>query len=73
MPAGGTITIGGKEAVQLLLRVDPEVKAVVSSGYSVDPVLGSCREYGFSAVLVKPYHRHDLSRVLQELLRPEIS
>jgi len=65
--------LGGKEAVQLLLRVDPGVKAIVSSGYSADPVMGSCREYGFSAVLVKPYNRHDLSRVLQELLLPEPS
>ena len=62
--------LGGKEAVQLLLAVDPEVKAVVSSGYSADPVLASCREYGFSAVLVKPYNRHDLGRMLQELLHP---
>jgi two-component system, cell cycle sensor histidine kinase and response regulator CckA len=62
--------LGGKEAVRLLLEVDPEVKAVVSSGYSADPVLASCREYGFSAVLAKPYNRHDLARVLQELLQP---
>jgi len=62
--------VGGKEAVQQLLRVDPEVKAVVSSGYSADPVLANCREYGFSAVLAKPYSRHDLGRVLQELLQP---
>jgi two-component system, cell cycle sensor histidine kinase and response regulator CckA len=60
--------LGGKEAVQQLLRVDPEVKVVVSSGYSADPVLANCREYGFSAVLAKPYSRLDLGRVLQELL-----
>jgi two-component system, cell cycle sensor histidine kinase and response regulator CckA len=60
--------IGGKEALQLLLGIDPEVKAVVSSGYSADPVLASCREYGFRAVLAKPYNRNELGNVLHELL-----
>jgi len=60
--------IGGKEAIRSLLELDPLVKAVVSSGYSDDPVLANCREYGFSSVLVKPYSRHEMSRVLHELL-----
>ena len=60
--------MGGKEAIGLLLDIDQEVKAVVSSGYSVDPVLANCRDYGFSSVLAKPYSKHDLSRVLHELL-----
>jgi PAS domain S-box-containing protein len=60
--------MGGKEAIRLLLDLDPAVKAVVSSGYSDDPVLANCREYGFDTVLVKPYSREELSRVLHELL-----
>ena len=60
--------MGGKEAIRLLLDLDPAVKAVVSSGYSDDPVLANCREYGFGTVLVKPYSREELSRVLHELL-----
>ena len=60
--------IGGKEALRLLLGMDPEVKAVVSSGYSDDPVLANCREYGFRSVLVKPYGKQELSVVLHELL-----
>jgi len=60
--------LGGKEAIRSLLELDPGVKAVVSSGYSDDPVLANCREYGFSSVLVKPYSRREMSRVLHELL-----
>jgi len=60
--------IGGKEAVRSLLDRYPDVKAVVSSGYSDDPVLANCREYGFRSVLVKPYSRQEMSRVLHELL-----
>jgi len=59
--------VGGKEAIALLRSIDPEVKAVVSSGYSTDPVMANYREHGFSAVLCKPYHVGEMSRVLQEL------
>ena len=60
--------VGGKEAMQMLLKIDPQVKAIVCSGYSTDPVMANHREYGFSAVLCKPYRPHDLSKILQELL-----
>jgi CheY-like chemotaxis protein len=60
--------VGGKEAVERLLKVDPHVKAIVSSGYSTDPVIANYRKYGFSAVLGKPYRPQEISKVLQELL-----
>jgi len=61
--------VGGREAIKLLLAIDPQVKAIVCSGYSSDPVMANHREYGFSAVLSKPYRPHDLSQVLQGLLK----
>jgi PAS domain S-box-containing protein len=60
--------VGGKEAITTLLKIDPDVKAIVSSGYSTDPVMANYLEYGFSAVLTKPYLLQDMSRVFQELL-----
>ena len=60
--------MGGKDAIGVLLEMDPQVKAVVSSSYSDDPVLANCREHGFCSVLVKPYSRQEMSRVLHELL-----
>jgi PAS domain S-box-containing protein len=60
--------MGGKEAIAELLRLDPDVKAVVSSGYSTDPVMADYRKYGFSAVLSKPYLMQELSKAMQELL-----
>jgi nitrogen-specific signal transduction histidine kinase/CheY-like chemotaxis protein len=65
--------VGGKETIEKLLRIDPDVKAIVSSGYSTDPIMANYRDYGFSAVLVKPYRPQDLSKVLQELLRDKDS
>ncbi len=62
--------MGGKEAIKRLLDIDPAVKAIVSSGYFTDPVMADFREYGFSAVLSKPYRLEEMSSVLQELLNP---
>ena len=60
--------MGGREAIASLLKLDPGVKAVVSSGYSNDPVMADYSNYGFSAVLGKPYRLQEISKVLQELL-----
>ncbi|MBW2308378.1 MAG: PAS domain S-box protein, partial [Deltaproteobacteria bacterium] len=59
--------MGGKEAMVKLLEIDPEVKAVVSSGYFNDPVMADFRKYGFQGVVVKPYKIEDLNKVLSEI------
>jgi len=58
--------MGGREAIQRLKALDPAVKAIVSSGYSFDPVMASPRQFGFCAVIPKPYRAEDLGRVLRE-------
>ncbi len=60
--------IGGKEAIQKLRDIDPDVKAIVSSGYSNDPVMADFREYGFRGVIVKPYRIEGFSRTLHEVI-----
>ncbi|HEV8132616.1 MAG TPA: ATP-binding protein [Acidobacteriota bacterium] len=60
--------MGGKEAIRRLREIDPKARAIVSSGYSEDPVMADFREYGFSAVLVKPFRVDDVGRVLAEVL-----
>jgi two-component system, cell cycle sensor histidine kinase and response regulator CckA len=40
--------MGGKETMARLLEIDPQVKAVVSSGYSDDPIMADFQKYGFS-------------------------
>ncbi|HOI15684.1 MAG TPA: response regulator [Geobacteraceae bacterium] len=59
--------IGGKEVMDELLPLDPDVRAVVSSGYYDEPVLANYQNYGFHAVLAKPYRIEDLTKVLREL------
>jgi len=61
--------MGGKETIKKLLEIDPEVKAIVSSGYSDAPVLADFRAYGFKAVMPKPFELRSLSKVLDEALK----
>ena len=60
--------MGGLQALGKLKELNPGVKAIVSSGYSSDPVLSNYREHGFCAVVSKPYDIHEFSRVLREAL-----
>ncbi|MBU0699452.1 MAG: response regulator, partial [Proteobacteria bacterium] len=59
--------LGGKDAVKSLLKIDPQVKAIVSSGYSNDPVITDFKEYGFIGALAKPYSMEDLHDVLNKV------
>lgn len=54
--------MGGKETVQKLREIDPEVKAIVSRGYSNDPVMSDFEKYGFKAAITKPYDISELNK-----------
>jgi PAS domain S-box-containing protein len=60
--------IGGAEAMAQIRRIDPEVVAIVSSGYSDDPVMANHEKYGFSGVLPKPYDPMELRRLVAEVI-----
>jgi len=62
--------MGGKETVEILKKLDPEVKAIVSSGYSNDPIMADFKDYGFDGVVAKPYRVEEMKSVLQEMLGP---
>ena len=60
--------MGGIETMQALREIDPKVKAIVSSGYSDAPAMANPEEFGFVAVLPKPYPPQDLIRVVESVL-----
>jgi CheY-like chemotaxis protein len=61
--------LGGKETIELLRNVDPEVKAVVSSGYTNDPVVQDFLRYGFSERLTKPYNIQEMRNLLEKIIK----
>ena len=64
--------MGGKEAIALIRKIDPAVPAIVSSGYSRDPVMAQYQAYGFQAVIPKPYDIKRFKETVQALLRQKV-
>jgi CheY-like chemotaxis protein len=60
--------MGGKETIKKLLKIDPNVKAIASSGYANDAVLAGFKKYGFSGVVTKPYRITELEEILRNLI-----
>lgn len=56
--------MGGVEAMEHLVKIDPGVKAIVCSGYSNDPVMANPSAYGFKGILSKPF---TVERLKEEL------
>lgn len=68
--------MGGLRTMEKLRAMDPNVLAIVSSGYSDDPVMAQPSAYGFTAVLPKPYEPVELIRLVKSVLvsrmKPEV-
>jgi two-component system, cell cycle sensor histidine kinase and response regulator CckA len=61
--------MGGLQTMELLREIDPAVVAIVSSGYSDDPVMQRYLDFGFQARLPKPYRPEELRELVQQLGR----
>lgn len=59
--------MGGARTITKILKIDPNVKAIVSSGYSNDPIMANFEDYGFCGVLQKPYTKQQLSEMLNKV------
>ena len=60
--------MGGREAVQRLLKIDPAVRAIVSSGYSQDTTMSRYRDFGFCGVVSKPYSVSELTQEIEQAI-----
>jgi signal transduction histidine kinase/ligand-binding sensor domain-containing protein len=62
--------LGGQDIIDPLLKMDPQAKAVIISGYSHDPVISQFKQYGFQAAITKPIMVDELGRVMRQVLAP---
>jgi two-component system cell cycle sensor histidine kinase/response regulator CckA len=60
--------MGGKETIKEIIAANPQVKAIVSSGYSNNPIMANYGEYGFSAAVSKPYRQEELIKVINRII-----
>ena len=60
--------MGGLDCMRELVRLDPKVRAIVSSGYSSDPVMSDHRAYGFAGMIPKPYRITDFAKTIRRVL-----
>lgn len=56
--------LGGEETIKVLKDLDPSVRAIVSSGYSGNSIMGNYSEHGFRASLPKPYNLAQLNQAI---------
>lgn len=60
--------MGGQETIQALLRIDPDVKAIVMTGYSDDPVVRDPARHGFKGALTKPFSLGRLREIVNRTM-----
>ena len=60
--------MGGEETFKVLHELDPDVRAIVSSGYDSEEMAKQYLEMGFCGYLTKPYRVADLGRILKTVL-----
>ncbi|MBF0329625.1 MAG: response regulator [Nitrospirae bacterium] len=60
--------MGGDKAITKILEINPDAKAIVSSGYSNDPIMANYAQYGFSGCIVKPYTAQNFSSVIKDVM-----
>jgi PAS domain S-box-containing protein len=60
--------MGGKETIQKLKQIAPDICAVLATGYPSEGIVGDFRKYGFSALLRKPCKVDELQKVLEKVI-----
>ena len=58
---------GGRETLNKIREIDPNIVAVVSSGYSTDPIMANHEKYGFNWAIPKPYTMSALQHLLEKI------
>ena len=60
--------MGGLEATREILKIDPDARIIVSSGYATDPIMTDFTRYGYKGRVEKPYRLEILQKVVEQVL-----
>lgn len=60
--------VGGKEVNQQLLEINPDIRSIITSGFSSANILKEYKKHGFSAAVSKPYTLEELKRTIDSVL-----
>ena len=61
--------MGGKETMRELLKFDPDITAIVTSGYSNDPIIANFKNFGFKDAIIKPIKISELSNIMHNTIQ----
>ena len=61
-------SIDCENTMKKLFEIDPDVKAVASSGYSNKSIMSNPKKYGFKDILPKPYNINEMSLLLHKII-----
>jgi PAS domain S-box-containing protein len=62
--------MGGEEVLRKIREIAPAIPAIVSSGYTEDPIMTDCRQHDFQAALPKPFSQATLRAAIAEAMAP---
>lgn len=63
------VGLDGRQTLARLLQIDPDIRAIISSGDPTDPVMLDYEQFGFVAALAKPFALAELIRVVEKAVR----
>jgi CheY-like chemotaxis protein len=61
--------MGGKELISIIRENKMPVRAIVTSGYSNDPVMSDYKKYGFNSFLIKPFNLESLENAINNAVK----
>lgn len=61
--------MGGKEAIEEILKIDPDARSIVASGYSADNIMANYGAFGFTTILQKPFRFDEINKALEEVMQ----
>jgi signal transduction histidine kinase/ActR/RegA family two-component response regulator len=62
--------LGGREALEMISEIDPEVKAIMVTGCAQTSETTEFLDYGFKAVIAKPFTFEELKTTLRTVMLP---